>query len=262
MYEKVFFIIILFTLTVVISMNQQFSFANEQTVITKSFTMNKVVFDGKWTELREWKETAWIPLYGSRTDVNIRIAHQDNFIYIMLNVALDDTINKGKDKAIVCFDGQNDKTQIPNENDFCFISTLGRSSGVVLQGGSPLKSTYHFRNIPAPDDFIAISSSSGAADRYTGVPHPSYEYKIPIELFGKENIYGFYVGIYDSHEKKLHTWPTNVQVNNTLKVPSPSVWGEIISPDKSIPEFPMSILILVPAFLIIISINFIKNKII
>ncbi len=64
--------------------------------------------------------------------------------------------------------------------DFCFSVLLGNDQGSIFQGNS-LDESISMNKISNPDDFIAISSMSDENDRYTKTPHPSYEFKSPIE---------------------------------------------------------------------------------
>jgi len=90
---------------------------------------------------------------------------------------------------------------------------------------------------------VFVGGISDQNDRYSKVPHPSYEFKIPVELLGRYDRYGFFVGVYHSEEHSSYTWPENINVDLSLELPSPSKWGVIFSPDKSLPEYPVPILV-------------------
>ena len=234
----------LFTIaiTVFLISNLPFSFGeSENVMITYSDKMKFIEFDGRWTSFSEWKESS---LNSIGSSVKIRSAHFDNFIYIFVDVLHDSTIDKGSDRAVICFDSDNSKLLIPDHNDFCFISILGRETGFTLQGDSPLKFKSNFKQIPNHPDFITIGGVSDENDRYLKTPHPSYEFKIPTELIQRSDIYGFYVETFDAHSGKSLSWPGNISKNNPLTIPSPSLWGEMISIDKSLPELPLPALIL------------------
>ena len=170
-------------------------------------------------------------------------------------------MNKGADQAIICFDTNNDKTTIPDSNDYCFVAVLDGKRAFVLQGGSPLGINNNFKKIAEPKGFIGISSVSDGNDRYTPVPHPSYEFRIPTDLIGRSNIYGFYVNVYDSHANKFYSWPDNENTDNIFHVASPSKWGELVSPDSSLPEFKLPTVALLPAFLLLLYITKFRIKI-
>ncbi|MHB8601226.1 MAG: hypothetical protein ACYC6W_00020 [Nitrosotalea sp.] len=221
--------------------------------ITQSDVMNKVIFDGKWTYFYEWKRSSFTDLsYNDGTRIELRTAHQNNFIYVFIDNLSDTSIDKGADSATICFDTKDNKNLKPDSNDYCFVAILNGSNSFVLQGGSPLGINSNFKKIDNPPGFIGISSVSDANDRYTDVPHTSYEFRIPTDLVGRSDMYGFYVGVYDSHSNKMYSWPQGITVDSLLKIPSPNKWGDLVSPDKSLPEFQWPILALVSSLAIII----------
>jgi hypothetical protein len=218
--------------------------------ITLSDKMDQVIFDGRWTHETEWKRSSQdtISYVELNEQFQLRTAHQDNFIYVMIDFVTDNDIDLGKDSATVCLDIKNDKTQIPNENDFCFTTILGETKSMILQGNDEKI----FKEISNEYGFIAIGTSSDENDHYSPLPHTSYEFKIPTDLVSRSNIYGFYVGVYDASLNKTFSWPTEINLEYSSEIPSPSMWGEIISPDKSLPEFNLPILALLPALIAII----------
>jgi len=218
-------------------------------MITISTDMDKIIFDGRWTHEIEWKRSSLDTLsYDAETIIQLRTAHQDNFIYIFVDAVTDTHLDKGMDKTIICFDGSNDKVATTNADDYCFVSTLGEKESSVLQGGSSLELNAHFKNIGSPDGFIGISSVSDENDRYSKIPHPSYEFRIPTDLVGRTDTYGFYLGVYDAHSNKTYSWPQDIISDFPQEVPSPKSWGELVSPDKSLPEFEWPLLAMLTAF--------------
>lgn len=88
--------------------------------------MNKVIFDGIWSHKTEWKRSRLDSLDdGTRI---LRIAHQDNFIYIFVDVLSDTILDKGADRTTICFDINNDKSTTAS-----FVAILGREEGIVMQ---------------------------------------------------------------------------------------------------------------------------------
>jgi len=227
----------------------------EEILITSSPDRDEVVFDGRWSFMWEWKRTSFTDLfYDDAAEIKLRTAHQGDFLYVFVDFVSDEVINKGSDRTLVCIDSENNKSKISDENDYCFSVALERN-GFTYQGGSPLKLHGNFNKIPNHPDFIAVSAVSNEHDRYSTTPHTGFEFKIPIELFGRSNNYGFFVSVYDDHSKKTYTWPQNVELKSPFDIPSPSKWGDIISPDNTLPEFnwpifSLVILLLVPIFLI------------
>lgn len=223
--------------------------------------MQDVIFDGKWTNFSEWKQSSHNQLsYDDSMIIHLRTAHYDNFIYVFVDPINDHTLDKGKDQATICFDGENNKSIISDKNDFCFSVSLGNKQGVTFQGSSINGLNGNFQRISTPVDFIAISDVSDENDRYTITYHPSYEFKIPIKLIERSDNYGFFLSVYDASSKTFYTWPKESIRENFFKIPSPNNWGNLISPDKTLPEFNFPILTLFIFFTIIIVSQF-KSKI-
>jgi hypothetical protein len=249
MRSKKYFLIIIF----VIIFGTASATATEPIMITISSHMNKVIFDGKWTFGREWKESSLNTLsYDDGTQIQLRTAHQDNFIYVFADAVSLPPSDKHSDMAIICFDKHDSKTTIANGDDYCFVATLDGKNPVTLQGGSPLGQTSNFKRIPNPDGLIGVGGISDENDRYTPYPHQGYEFRIPTDLVGRSDVYGFYLGVYDARSNKIYSWPQDIISVPPLKIPSPSKWGEIISPDKSIPEFQWPLLALLPSIFLVI----------
>jgi len=235
------------------------AYAYDEIPITYSGTKTHVQFDGKWTYEYEWKESSlnqYIYDNGNKI-VILRSAHQGNFIYILLDAESDETINLGADRAVVCFDTTNKKNNIPNSDDFCFMSILGQKTGVTYQGNTNSTTNDGFTQIPNPEGFIGISSASDKNDRYSTVPHATYEFRIPTDTIGRSDVYGFYFAVYDDNTKKYYTYPSEITVNKMIS--EPSTWGEIYSPDKSLPEF-LPLAVLIPAFAFIILLSRSRNS--
>ena len=232
----------------VITFSTTSTVATNPIMITISSDMNKVIFDGRWSHETEWKRSSLDTLsYDDGTYIQLRTAHQDNFIYVFVDAVSDIYLDKGIDGTIVCFDTNNDKSLLPDSNDYCFVATLDEREPFVLQGGS-LEFNDHLIKIANPDGFIGISSVSDENDRYSKTPHTSYEFRIPTDLVGRSDIYGFYLGIYDGHSDKIHSWPQDLVSDSIIKIPAPNVWGELVSPDKSLPEFEWPMLAILAAF--------------
>jgi hypothetical protein len=208
-------------------------------LITQSTGLHDVIFDGKWTNEIEWKPSSHNLLsYDDSTTIHLRTAHQENFIYIFVDPIKDLTLDKNLDEATICFDAKNNKSLIPDTNDFCFSVLLNESQGILKQGNS--NGNYEIIN---EVEFIAISDISDENDRYSKILHPSYEFRIPIELLGRSDNYGFYLSVYDASLDKFYSWPENITRESSSKIPSPSEWGDIISPDKSLPEMHLPLVI-------------------
>lgn len=214
--------------------------------------MNKVIFDGKWTFYTEWKPSSLNELsYQDGTTLELRTAHQDNFIYIFIDDIKTVHWNANEDRAIICI-GKDNKNTTADLHDYCFVNTLSSNQPITVQGGSPLGATENFKRIPNPDGLVAVSSISDQNDRYTAISHPSYEFKIPTDLVGRSADYGFYVGVYHALTNKIYSWPQNIDTTIPLDIPSPSKWGDLISPDASLPEFQLPMIPLLVAIISVI----------
>ena len=218
---------------------------SEPILITQSSSMKNVIFDGKWTNYSEWKQSSHNPYTFENGEIiiHLRTAHFGDYIYVFVDSVNDLTLDEKMDETTICLDGKNNKSEIHDADDFCFSVSLGNNEGTVFQGNSIEESTTSMQIISNPDDFIAISSVSDENDRYTENPHPSYEFKIPIELIERSDNYGFYLSVYDASLDKFYSWPENSTRENSSDIPPPSKWGDIISPDKSLPELNLPILV-------------------
>lgn len=235
----------------------QFIFAEEPVVTTYTEEGDKIIFDGKWTFTREWKESTlneW--KLNDGTILILRASHDENYIYVLVDYLSDVFKDKGTDRATICF-GNPNHNKIASENDYCFLITLGDNSPIIIQGGSPIAISGNFKKIQNAN-FIGVGAMSDKSDRYTPVPHASYEFKIPLELIEKNNEYSFYVSVYDFHRNSIQTWPRDIKLENNFEIPSPMYWGVFYSPDKSLPEFPFYFIVLIFAMSGIIGVSKIK----
>ena len=253
------FIILIIFITLTFPPNFVFGSSVEPILITVSSGMDNVIFDGKWTFPNEWKPTSLNEFSYDKMKIILRSAHHNDFIYFYIDALHDYTLNKGMDKATICFDGENDKNIISDDNDFCFSSTLGNKQGVVFQGGSINGVTGNFQKISNPKTFVGLSSMSDENNRYSKIPHVGYEFKIPIDLIKRSDNYGFYLIVYDAGSQSFYSWPKESLRENFFKIPSPASWGDLISPDKSLPELNFPLIIFMVSILVIIFLPF-KTK--
>ena len=223
--------------------------------ITKSDFMDKVIFDGKWSFVQEWKPTSLTTIDTPSGSLYIRTAHQGDSIYVLVDSAFDTKPVRESDRATVCFDSNVNKTAIANSNDHCFVGIVGQNSTSIFQGGSPLAFTDNFKKIESPSGVIGIGGISDQYDIYGFSPHPSFEFKIPKDLLGNSDSYGFFVQFYDANSNKFYSWPQAQDGTYYSHIPSPDKWGEIISPDHTMPESQFPIIVLVLAFFILIYFN-------
>ena len=217
------------------------AYALEPLKITQSASMENITFDGIWSHPKEWKQSSYEHIVNEAEQIHLRFAHHEEFIYVLIDAEDDITLNFEKDYSIICFDSENNKSTTFDSNDFCFKFTLGSNSGETLQGNS---SENNFSKIENHKDLILISSQSGEYNRYSDKPHGVYEFRIPIELIKRSNNYGFFMMLYDDNNEKTYSWPLDI-VNSTDVIPPTNIWGDLISPDNSLPEFHWISLILI-----------------
>lgn len=239
--------------TILILLSVPSASAVEPIMITISPSMDKINFDGKWTFYTEWKQSSLNTIsYQDGTQIQLRTAHQGNFIYVLVDETTKTQFNKNGDMAMICFDKNNTKSTTANENDYCFGVPFDGKYPFTLRGGSSLSETSHYMKIDNPSGLIGVSSVSDQNDRYTSTPHASYEFRIPMDVVGRSDTYGFYLDIYDQNKNHVYSWPQEISINSPFDIPSPNNWGEIISPDKTLPEFPGPLFIMIFSFVLII----------
>ena len=238
----------------------QQSYADEIWTTLRIYS-DDVIFDGKWSFLSEWKDTSEDKIiFDDGKKLAIRTGHDYENLYVMINFISDTTFDKNADYGIVCIDGLNDQTEKPNLDDYCFSVSLGTSKLHSLQGGSDFASNAYWKKIENNPAVIAVGGMSDKNDRYTKISHATYEFKIPIEIFGRSDVYGFYVGAFDAHESKIYGWPDTETHFRYPHVPEPENWGNLVSPDKSIPEFEDLGLIIFSILSITIVFSVLKQK--
>ncbi len=222
---------IFFIVLIIFGMNIAYA---EPILLTYRDDGNKTIFDGKWTFTQEWKRTSYNAAY--HDSLIIRTGHDYHNLYVLIDFLSQHQFSKLSDYGIVCIDSKYDKGD-PQKDDYCFMIPLGSSNPITLQGGDILGLTNHFIKIKNDPNLVAIGGISDQNDRYSDIPHSSYEFKIPIEIFGSSDKYGFFAGAYVAKENKMYTWPEEISDKNSFSIPSPVKWGEMISPDESLPEF-------------------------
>lgn len=194
------------------------------------------VIDGKWTIDGEWgRSTERLFVYEDESSIAIRVAHERENIYVLLDMASDTTIDSGMDKATICVDTEVNGGDKPDADDYCFIAVLDGSFTTYNGGGSTSNA------LSAIDNPIGAEMKAGVSDvfdRYSRTPHLAYELKVPIDSLKRTDVFGFYTAVFDSSTKTTYRWPIAVSQGDDIEIKEPNEWGKLISPDKSIPEFP------------------------
>ena len=197
------------------------------------------VIDGKWTIGGEWgRSTERLFAYEDEAKIAIRVAHERENIYFMLDMVSDTTIDSGKDKAVICFDTEVNGGDRPDIDDYCFVTVLDGSFTTYKGGGSTSNALSAIDN---PSGVEMKAGVSDAFDRYSKIPHLAYELKVPIESLKRTDVLGFYAAVFDSNTTTTYSWPISLSHGDDIEIKKPGEWGKLISPDKSIPEFPSGI---------------------
>jgi hypothetical protein len=227
----------------------------EEVLITYTPKLQDVKFDGAWSHTTEWKPSSLVMIKNNNTSFAYRVAHDYENLFVYVSATSDKSPSKSTDRAIVCIDGENNGGEKPDMNDYCFISIMGTDKIYTLQGGSYTGQNGFYKIIDNHTELIGVGAVSTEFDKYSKIPHSSYEFKIPIEIFGRSNIYGLYVGVFDSNTSNQYGWPQEARQEKYPFIPSPKLWGQMISPDKTIPEFgiPLVMLFSTLIFLVFIS---------
>ena len=206
-------------------------FAEEPIKVTISHTFDHIILDGEWSFYEEWKASTLDTFRFNDSDLILRTAHQDDYLYVLIDVLGDITHDHMADRAVVCLDGK-ETSKLADESDWCYVATRGSKNAHTLNGGSSIHRTSHFQIEKNHPELVAIGGTSGENDRYVKTPHAAYEFKIPIEQIGFEDEYGFFMQVFDRNN--VMTYPQEHSGKYPQKIPSPEEWGLIISPDRSI----------------------------
>ena len=210
----------------------------EQILVTLGTNLDKIIFDGKWTFVKEWKGSSEdIIKFDDKHMFSIRSAHDYENLYVFIDFITDTSIEKFADRAFLCFDTMINKGLTPDIDDYCFSISVGSANPIVLQGGGKLGETSFFKNVETESKLVAVGGISSIDDRYSKIPHTSYEFKIPVDIVGIHDVYGMYVMVIDARTGDIYTWPQSEMKSSYQNIPPPDKWGLMISPDKSIPEF-------------------------
>jgi len=98
-------------------------FAEPIIKISISNTMTKLTLDGKWTDRTEWKHSSHNEInYEDGNRIHFRSAHQENFIYFLIDFVSDTKIDIGSDNAILCLEPKNYTTPVVDSNAYCFMT--------------------------------------------------------------------------------------------------------------------------------------------
>ena len=200
--------------------------------ITISNTMDDIKWDGEWSFRSEWKASSLNEIRFDEGNIILRSAHQDGFLYFLVDNLTDFTNNRMVDRAMICIDSQERSQKNPEKTDWCYVAARGSLNGHTLNGGEATKMMGHLGMVKSHPEFIGIGGTSGINDRYIKTPHAAYEFRIPIEQIGFQDSYGFYMQVIDGGIVK--TYPQEFSGKYSWEIPNLTKWVSIISIDNSI----------------------------
>ena len=239
----------------------------EEIFTTVSHDTDDIVYDGLWSFLFEWKRTSEDKIrYDDGKLMAIKTAHDYENLYVLVDVISDKTPSPMADRGMICIDSKADKTVHADDDDYCFVVRLqesgffenlfGEMNSEVLQAKASAKTFDELEQIISKE-FIGIGTMSDEQDRYSSTPHATYEFKIPTDLVGRSDNYGILFLVFDSYTNSTYSWPENPEFTIN-EIPSPTKWGNMISPDKSLPEFNIPMLIILSSIVTITIISRLK----
>ena len=231
----------------------------DELLITFTDADSEIILDGKWSTAHEWKKSSeTITTQDNQKLFALRYAHNYEQIFVLIDVINDTSVNSSKDKSLLCFEAKTTESSIIDQpRTYCFEIISDGTLTTLVKNLEISESRYE--KIKTPSDVIAIVGLSDQNDRYSKTPHVSYEFQIPIDLIGRSNEYNVYVEVFDAETNSIMTWPSNPNVSESLLANS-NVWGKMISPDKSIPEFPSPLIIFTVLIVTILAIQLKQKK--
>jgi hypothetical protein len=243
-------------LIVAIIICPHFVFAQPQIFTTLRGGTDSIIWDGKWTFLQEWKPTSEnILQFKDGSELALKTGHDRENLYVFLDFVTQHQFRKFSDYGMICMVTNKTAESSPQKDDYCFLVALGSHNPLTFHGGGYLALTNNFIKIENDPDLIAVGGISDEHDRYSSIPHASYEFKIPIKIVGRSDVYGFYAATYYAQADKVFSWPQNITNDKFPAILPPSRWGELVSPDKSLPEFPYPLIMMSLATIAVIYIS-------
>jgi hypothetical protein len=197
--------------------------------------------DGVWTSKTEWSDAGeTIINYTDGTRLAIRGMHDNDFVYVMLEMPDDNEVDG---HAAICFDTQGDGGTYLAEDDYCYV--MGTTFREYHGNGR----TTLMQQVPLDAYVVAQRGlSDSRSPMYSSKSHMTYEFRLPLDYLGSTDRtqFGFYV-TYDTKGQSdnytyYYSWPDYKSVDY-LRTASPRSWGiAALSSDATTPEFPAPIL--------------------
>lgn len=245
---------IVYSFLIILILNFPIVFADELFITLRD---DEIILDGKWSHATEWKKSSeTIVKQDDQQQFALRYAHNYEKIFVLIDVINDNSTNTLKDKSVLCFESKiNENMSILDKNTYCFEMTFDGTLVTLVNNSET--SELEYKKIENPNNTLAMSGVSDQYDRYSKVSHISYEFQIPIDMIGRSDVYSFYAAVFDGETNKTSTWPQNIESKSFIT--HSETWGQMISPDKSIPEFPTPVIGFVILISIVLVIRFKNN---
>ena len=99
------------------------AYAAEPIKVTISHTFDDVIYDGEWSFAHEWKASSLDTFRFNGNDLVLRTAHQDDYLYILIDV-LGDLIDKNYKKELKTTTYLMSPNKIQKEFEFLGIQNI------------------------------------------------------------------------------------------------------------------------------------------
>jgi hypothetical protein len=212
-----------------------FGINDEMLVVPKSEKPAEI--NGNWSTKTEWTDASEIKVQNEELTAYIRAKHDGVFVYLLVDFLSDYGLDVSGDFAIICFDTNNNRGNVPQSDDYCFyrITRTGDATDGILQGNGSGWTVLQESDIwdPYDEKFDAAVSYSHLNDPYDSINnHVIYEFRIPIDLYSLNETMSFYVYTNDAYTGKFFEWPTNAggkQYRLVVKdvLPAPDKWADL-----------------------------------
>nr|MDO8132848.1 hypothetical protein [Candidatus Njordarchaeum guaymaensis] len=210
-------------------------------------SVNPVAVDGKWTSASEWVDSAEEKIVSDTKTVYIRIKHDNEYIYVLLDFVTDSVIEyaeqmtpeKPYDGAAIVLDTNDDGGGAPHIDDYLF-GVRWNSPTTYFQMTRKGTGSGWSDWLPNPEGFIGASSMDSSNDPYNPSPHLIYELRVPIFYIGQKTVYGAGIFATDGFPPTLANlffigWPHPSILADLM---NPNGWGDLNMTETIIPEFP------------------------
>jgi hypothetical protein len=183
-----------------------------------------ISIDGRQTDISEWSGANRQTVESQDGAPFMLLAvHDSDYLYLRLE--LGDQSEHSTDQAYICFDTDHDGGSF-DEGDYCFYIGMTEKQLKAIQGiGEDSAERWREAN---PEG--AAASSGISESTYISTPHAFYEFRIPLELVGDSDEFGFYALVIDGNTDKRYDIPSTGR--SSMIVPDPYRWGLMVFLDS------------------------------